>query len=92
MGKSLSAPRGEKSAGGKLKFLKRDWQLYSLLILPVIYYIIFKYGPMVGNVIAFRKYVPGGPWLGTRWVGIKYFKMFITDPAVSGKISATQSS
>jgi len=45
----------------------------------VIYYIIFKYGPMVGNVIAFRRYVGGGPWLGTKWVGLKYFKMFITD-------------
>jgi putative aldouronate transport system permease protein len=63
-----------------LQFLKKDWQLYSLLILPVLYYVIFKYGPMVGNIIAFRKYVPGGPWLGTSWVGIKYFKMFIMDP------------
>ena len=35
---------------------------------------------MIGNVIAFRKYEPGGPWLGTSWVGLKYFKMFILDP------------
>jgi putative aldouronate transport system permease protein len=61
------------------KVIAKDWQLYSLLILPVLYYLIFKYGPMIGNVIAFRKYVPGGPWLGTKWVGLKYFKMFITD-------------
>lgn len=72
---------GKSSIGKKLKFIKRDWQLYSLLLLPVLYYIIFKYGPMVGNIIAFRKYVPGGPWLGTTWVGLKYFKMFITDPS-----------
>lgn len=71
---------GKKSISKNLKFIKRDWQLYSLLLLPVIYYIIFKYGPMIGNIIAFRKYVPGGPWLGTQWVGLKYFKMFITDP------------
>ncbi len=71
---------GKKSAGKGLRSISRDWQLYSLLILPVLYYVIFKYGPMIGNVIAFRKYVPGGPWLGTSWVGLKYFKMFILDP------------
>jgi putative aldouronate transport system permease protein len=34
---------------------------------------------MVGNIIAFRKYVQGGPWLGIDWVGLKYFQMFIMD-------------
>jgi putative aldouronate transport system permease protein len=71
----------KKSVNKKIGLIARDWQLYSLLLLPVLYYIIFKYGPMVGNIIAFRKYVPGGPWLGTKWVGLKYFKMFITDKA-----------
>jgi putative aldouronate transport system permease protein len=70
----------KKAIGQNIKIILKDWQLYSLLILPVLYYLIFKYGPMVGNVIAFRKYVQGGPWLGTQWVGLKYFKMFIADP------------
>ncbi|CDZ23209.1 binding-protein-dependent transport systems inner membrane component [[Clostridium] cellulosi] len=69
----------KKAIAQNIKIIAKDWQLYSLLILPVLYYIIFKYGPMVGNVIAFRKYVQGGPWLGTEWVGLKYFKMFIND-------------
>lgn len=71
----------KNSFSKKLKIVGKDWQLYSLLLLPVLYYIIFKYGPMVGNIIAFRKYVPGESWLGTTWVGLKYFKMFITDNA-----------
>jgi putative aldouronate transport system permease protein len=70
---------GKNGTKKGLKFLKRDWQLYSLMLLPVLYYAVFKYGPMIGNIIAFRKYVPGGPWLGTQWVGLKYFNMFITD-------------
>ena len=28
--------------------LKRDWQMYLFLILPVIYIIIFAYVPMAG--------------------------------------------
>lgn len=63
-----------------IKVVGKDWQLYTLLILPVIYYVIFKYGPMLGNIIAFRSYVPGGPLFGTEWVGLKYFKLFIADP------------
>lgn len=61
------------------KTIKKDWQLYTLLILPVIWYVIFKYIPMFGNIIAFRKFVPGGSAVGTEWVGLKYIKMFIAD-------------
>lgn len=69
----------KKTIGRNFKIITKDWQLYSLLILPVAYYIIFKYGPMLGNIIAFRQYQPGGNWLGEQWVGLKYFQMFITD-------------
>ncbi|WKV08614.1 ABC transporter permease subunit [Thermoanaerobacterium sp. CMT5567-10] len=64
-----------------LKAIKKDWQLYSLLILPIAYYIIFRYIPMYGNIIAFRRFVPGGPVYGTEWVGLRYFNMFIHDPS-----------
>ena len=40
--------------------LRRDWQLYSLAILPLAFFLIFRYLPMIGNVIAFRRFVPGG--------------------------------
>ncbi|TCN28099.1 ABC transporter permease [Mesobacillus foraminis] len=60
--------------------IRKDWQLYTLLILPIIYLLIFKYGPMVGNVIAFRRFMPGGNIYGEEWVGLHYFNMFINDP------------
>lgn len=63
-----------------LYLLRKDWQLYSLLILPILYLLIFKYGPMIGNVIAFRRFVPGGSIFGEQWVGLHYFRMFIEDP------------
>lgn len=72
-----------------LTIIKKDWQLYSLLILPVIYYVIFKYGPMFGNIIAFRKFVPGGPVYGEKWVGLKYFKMIVNDPTFWGVFKNT---
>ncbi|AZP03543.1 ABC transporter permease [Jeotgalibaca ciconiae] len=63
-----------------VKALKKDWQLYSLLILPIAYLIIFQYLPMIGNVIAFRKFVPGGSMFGEEFVGLHYVRMFINDP------------
>lgn len=37
-------------------YLKRYWQLYALLLLPMIYLLVFKYFPMVYIQIAFKKY------------------------------------
>ncbi|MFA6935091.1 MAG: ABC transporter permease subunit [Sphaerochaetaceae bacterium] len=72
------------AAIGKTSFSKhfqRFWQLYVMLILPVAYFIIFKYLPMFGNVLAFRRFRPGMSLYGTEWVGFRYFKMFLGDTA-----------
>ncbi|WP_426252028.1 ABC transporter permease [Paenibacillus pabuli] len=76
----MTSVRKESRLRTVTALLRKDWQLYSLLILPIIYLIIFKYGPMLGNVIAFRRFVPGGSIFGETWVGLRYFQMFIQDP------------
>jgi putative aldouronate transport system permease protein len=60
--------------------LRRDWQLYSLAVLPLLFFLIFRYLPMLGNVIAFRRYRPGGDLFGETWVGLRYFRLFVNDP------------
>jgi putative aldouronate transport system permease protein len=60
--------------------LRKDWRLYSLLVLPLLYFVVFRYLPMAGNIIAFRKFQPGGNIFGEYWVGFHYFSMFIHDP------------
>lgn len=62
-----------------IKKIKKDRVLYFLLAIPILYFIIFKYIPMAGIVLAFRKYEMGGSMFGSDWVGLKYFKMFLTD-------------
>jgi putative aldouronate transport system permease protein len=62
------------------KHVRKEWKLYSFLVLPVIYFIIFKYTPMIGNIIAFRKYRGGPNIFGSEWVGFTYFEMFMKDP------------
>ncbi|MEU6715749.1 ABC transporter permease subunit [Nonomuraea sp. NPDC046802] len=66
--------------GGWRGAFRRDWQLYSLAILPLLFFAIFRYAPMIGNVIAFRRFEPGGSVLGESWVGLRYVRMFLSDP------------
>ncbi|MBO4859146.1 MAG: sugar ABC transporter permease [Treponema sp.] len=61
------------------RYMRRNWQYYVLLLIPVIYYIIFRYIPMAGNIIAFRRYRAGHSIFGDEWSGLKYFKQFIGD-------------
>jgi putative aldouronate transport system permease protein len=60
--------------------LRRDWQLYSLAVLPLLFFLVFRYLPMLGNVIAFRRFQPGGSLFGEQWVGLRYVEMFLSDP------------
>jgi putative aldouronate transport system permease protein len=39
-----------------LNYMKKYWTLYALLILPITYFIIFKYIPMIYIQTAFKKY------------------------------------
>ena len=50
MKKNKGAKRNMKA------YMKRYWQLYALLALPIIYLIVFKYAPMIYIQIAFKKY------------------------------------
>lgn len=56
--------------------LRRYWQLYLLLLLPLVYLVLFKYIPMMGIQIAFKKFkARDGIW-GSAWVGFKNFDKF----------------
>jgi len=59
--------------------LRRDWRLYSLVLLPVLFFLVCRYLPMLGNVIAFRRFKPGGSIFGEEWVGLYYVQRFISD-------------
>jgi putative aldouronate transport system permease protein len=56
------------------KYLIRYWQLYVLLILPIVYFIIFSYAPMYGVIIAFKKYNIFAGVLKSPWVGFDIFR------------------
>ncbi len=60
-----------------LRILKQIWMhryLYAMLLIGVVYYAIFRYGPMYGIQIAFKDYrFLDGIW-GSKWVGLAHFQ------------------
>ena len=69
-----------RTAPNKRNWFLRDWQLYFMLLLPIAYYILFKYMPMYGTLIAFKKFsAKKGIW-GSTCVGFKNFEKFLSDP------------
>ena len=57
----------------------RYWQLYAMMLVPFCFLLVFKYGPMLGNILAFRRFKPlTGPY-GVSWAEppLRYFKQFL---------------
>lgn len=56
--------------------IKRSWQLYVFLALPLIWLLVFMYYPIYGAQIAFRDFYPGRTILNSEWVGMAHFSRF----------------
>lgn len=58
------------------KNIRKNAGLYIMLAIPFAWYIIFKYVPMYGLQIAFRRFNPTLGITKSPWVGVTYFKQF----------------
>ncbi|MFF1817510.1 ABC transporter permease [Kribbella sp. NPDC058245] len=69
--------------------LRRHWQLYLLIAVPLAYFVIFKYIPISNAVIAFKDYSPiKGPW-GSPWVGFHNFELLFQNPVFTSLVKNT---
>ena len=62
----------------KKVLLKRNWQLYVLFAIPLAWFIIFRYWPMVGIQIAFKDFMMGDTIWTARWIGFDNFRRFFS--------------
>lgn len=60
--------------------LKRDKLLYVLALPGLLFFLLFKYVPMWGIVIAFQNYSPFAGISGSEWVGFEHFQRFFSNP------------
>ncbi len=66
-----------------------NWQLYAMLLIPVVLTIIYKYIPMYGIQIAFRDYKASKGFTGSEWVGLEWFWRFFSAPTFGRMIKNT---
>ena len=57
-----------------------NWQLYALLLVPVVLTVVYKYIPMYGIQIAFRDFDPNLGFVESQWVGLQWFARFFNAP------------
>lgn len=58
------------------KDFRRNKYIYMMALPILAYFIIFKYVPMYGAIIAFKDFSPARGILGSDWVGLENFKDF----------------
>ena len=58
---------------------KRDWQLYLLLLFPLIMVFVFSYAAYPGLRMAFMDYKPAKGYEGSEWVGFGIFAKIFKD-------------
>ena len=66
-----------------------NWQLYALLLVPVILTFVYKYIPMYGIQIAFRDFKASQGYTGSEWVGWYWFQRFFSAPTFGRMIKNT---
>ncbi len=76
----MAAPNRKTAARprGLWREIHKHYALMLFIALPLIWLIIFKYLPMIGVQIAFRRFTPEGGLFGSEWVGLENFRKFFT--------------
>lgn len=67
-------------APGARQRIRRDWPLLLMLLPGLLYFLLFHYGALFGNVLAFQDYVPFLGLGGSRWTGLDNFARLFGDP------------
>lgn len=72
---------GERTFKERLvRDFKMNGALYLIFVPLIIWYILFRYKPMYGLLMAFQNYSPRKGIMGSDWVGFKYFIEFLNNP------------
>jgi len=81
---AASAPAGTAArmrTSGALKKIVKHWQLYVIILPPLLYIVIFHYIPMYGVQLAFKQYRVMEGITGSPWAGLKHFEQFFSSPS-----------
>ncbi|MEJ9221397.1 ABC transporter permease subunit [Paenibacillus glucanolyticus] len=74
---TINMPPGQRRRGPRLlRQMAKRYDLYLMLLVPVVWYLVFHYGPLYGLQIAFKNFNPAKGILGSSWEGFGHFERF----------------
>ncbi len=71
---SRSIPRTRSLRERLVAEMRSQWILYLMVVPGILYFLIFRYVPMAGTIIAFKEYRVLDGMLGSPWVGLQNFR------------------
>jgi putative aldouronate transport system permease protein len=80
-------PRARKP--GHRRRIRRDWLLLAVMAPGVLYFLVFHYGALFGNALAFVDYVPFLGLADSAWVGLANFQQMLGDPQFWNAVANT---
>src|SRR4051794_9073818 len=75
---SKAAPGAIKSPSLATRIWRERW-MYLFIVPGVLYFLVFEYLPLLGNVIAFQDYSPFLGITGSPFIGVANFQRLVTD-------------
>ncbi|NHN35198.1 sugar ABC transporter permease [Paenibacillus sp. S3N08] len=60
--------------------MQKNWQMYMMILPGALFFIIFKYIPLSGSIIAFQDYSVFKGILGSEFVGLENFRTMLAYP------------
>ena len=89
-------PYARPSAGARRRFesslwskVRRERWMYAFVLPGFLFFVIFRYLPLLGNVVAFENYSPYLGFFGSPWVGFDNFVALFTNPEVYTALANT---
>lgn len=81
-GSTPTAPKAHNPKNGLWHRMRREWQMYVFIVPGLIFFLVFAYLPMLGNVVAFQDFSPFRGILGSDWVWFDNFINLFSDTEV----------
>ena len=69
--------------------MKRERWTYAFILPGLLFFLLFAYVPLLGNVVAFQDYSPYWGVGGSEWVGFQNFTAMFSDPQFLGALQNT---
>lgn len=69
--------------------VRRERWMYAFVVPGFLFFVVFRYVPLLGNIVAFENYSPFLGFLGSPWVGFDNFVALFSNPEVGVALTNT---